>query len=170
MRIGCIEIGLDLLGDLEGDRFRPIVSTESISDTGQLGKLNELSKFDPIFSVDLKDGRVLSQSRELSELEVAQVVENAIEFGVRSIIVLNLNQVGSRSGAGESASLIGDLSQQFPAVTWISGGGVRSKEDAETLITAGCQHILAASAIHDCSFRPDDVDALNERRTRVAAR
>ena len=42
----------------------------------------------------------------------------------------------------------------------VSGGGIRDAADAQCLLNAGCQHVLVASAIHDCRFTPDDVAKL----------
>ena len=80
--------------------------------------------------------------------------------GVRDLIVLDLEQVGTGQGfqpASSSATLIQSLKQDFPDLRITSGGGVRGPEDVQQWIVNGCDHVLVASAIHSGAFTPDDI-------------
>lgn len=142
--------------------IRPIISTEQISDESQFEQLKRLcsENFHPVFSVDLRDGKLLSKCKQLSNQCPREIVRQAYACGIRSLIWLDVALVGTHRGVDHAVETIREIQSEFPDVTLTSGGGVRNPEDAGQLLTAGCQHVLVASAIHDCKFRPDDVTKL----------
>lgn len=85
----------------------------------------------------------------------------AYEHGVRNLILLDLDSVGTMSGCSSRsdgiAPLIQEISSELKDIQLISGGGVRNAADVQALLDAGCQHVLVASAIHECKLTPDDV-------------
>ena len=149
--------------------IRPIISTEQISDESQFDQLERLCRenIHPLFSVDLRDGKLLSNCKQLSNCCPRDIVRRAYECGVRSLIWLDVASVGTNRGVEQSLEMIKEIQAEYPDVTLISGGGVRNPSDAGQLLAAGCQHVLVASAIHDCKFRPDDVTQLEGCRKQV---
>ena len=149
--------------------IRPIISTEAISDAKQLERLDELVKreFAPIFSIDVKGDSILTKSEALSGLSPVELAKRAVDHGVQSLIYLNLEVVGTDRGIAQTAEIVRQIHGALPTLNLISGGGVRSVADAAELMQAGCQHVLVASAIHECKFRPDDITMLNERRSMI---
>ncbi|MCP4169765.1 MAG: nickel transporter, partial [Fuerstiella sp.] len=63
--------------------------------------------------------------------------------------------VGSEAGP-VTLPLCSRLLLQFPEVSVITGGGVRSVADLRQLAGSGISGALVASAIHDGTFLPDD--------------
>ena len=113
-----------------------------------------------IFSLDKKGDAVISQTGSLTECTSADLVQRAYSHGVRDLIVLDLNQVGTGQGfqpASSSAALIQSLKQDLPDLRITSGGGVRGPKDVQQWIASGCDHVLVASAIHSGAFTPDDI-------------
>ena len=104
----------------------------------------------------MRSSKVIAKSDELSLASPLQLISKALEAGVSEMILLDLESVGTYRGIS-TEQLVSEVSEKFPAVRLVSGGGVRTQEDAQRLLTAGCQHVLVASAIFDCKFTPDDV-------------
>lgn len=156
--------------EFESKQLRPIISSETLEDVRQLSAIADLVSdgWDPIFSLDLDGENVLGKSATIRATAARELVSEAVEQGARSVIVLNLQSVGSSGGASQ-LQLIAQLHSEFERIDLISGGGVRNAKDAEALLAAGCQHVMVASAIHDCTFRPDDVTELNEFRANQPA-
>jgi phosphoribosylformimino-5-aminoimidazole carboxamide ribotide isomerase len=149
------------------DRLKVIVSSETMAKPDQFSVFGELvdAGITPIFSLDKKGESIITQPGELSQLTPFDLVQSAYNQGVRDFIVLDLSSVGTMSGiAGEHDAglqpLLREIAHELPDVNLTSGGGVRSAEDAQHLLSAGCQHVLVASAIHECRFTPDDVTRL----------
>ena len=110
--------------------------------------------------MDKKGDAILSQTGSLAEWTPTDLVQRAYAHGVRDLIVLDLNQVGTGQGfqpASSSATLIQSLKQDLPDLRITSGGGVRGPEDVQQWIASGCDHVLVASAIHSGAFTPDDI-------------
>ena len=135
-----------------------IFSSETMSSWAEFSFISGLTQngVAPIFSLDLRGGEVIAKTGELLSASPLDVVAKAWEAGVRDMIVLDLESVGTYGGVS-TESMISKISEQFPEVRLVSGGGVRNQEDAQVLLSAGCQHVLVASAIFDCRFTPDDV-------------
>jgi phosphoribosylformimino-5-aminoimidazole carboxamide ribotide isomerase len=106
-----------------------------------------------VFSLDLKGGQlnVPDTGMETSlwqQMDVIDVASQAVEIGFRKMIVLDVAAVGGGQGVW-TLSLTKNLAGRYPDLEIISGGGVRSAQDLKSLATAGCQHALVASALHD---------------------
>ena len=149
--------------------IRPIISTEQIADEAQFDQLKQLcsKNIQPVFSVDLRDGKLLSKCKQLCGRCPREIVRQAYECGFRSLIWLDVASVGTNSGVEPLLDMIKEIKAEFPDLSLTTGGGVRDPADAGQLLAAGCQHVLVASAIHDCKFRPDDVTQLEGYRKMV---
>ncbi|MEM7455480.1 MAG: HisA/HisF-related TIM barrel protein [Planctomycetota bacterium] len=152
-------------------RVRPIISTETLADVSQLSVIADLvsDEWDPIFSLDMRNGELLGNSSVVSGLSPQQAVSEAVEQGARSVIVLDVATVGTDLGT-KGFDEINGLVSTFERIEFISGGGVRSSDDVEHLLAAGCQHVLVASAIHDCRLTPYCVSELDEFRSNQPVR
>ena len=145
------------------EKLNIILSSETLSSTSQFDKFTELieNNIEPIFSLDKKGNSVITQPGELSETSPLELVHMAYDRGVRNLIVLDLDSVGTMSGFADDADglgpLIQEISSELTDLRMISGGGVRDVSDVQALLNVGCQHVLVASAIHDCKLTPDDV-------------
>ena len=142
-----------------------IFSTETMASLEEFSIISGLVESDaaPIFSVDMRRGEVISKSDQLSGMSPMEMVAAASDAGIKRMIILDLESVGTYGGVS-TESIIREVAERFPQVQLISGGGIRNQEDAQRLLTAGCQHVLVASAIFDCKFTPDDVAGLTPFR------
>ncbi|WP_203328860.1 HisA/HisF-related TIM barrel protein [Candidatus Laterigemmans baculatus] len=131
-----------------------IVASESLRSLDELRQIDELRQMAagqgnaaaalPLtVSLDLRDGRVVSASRELAR-EPLEAAEQLAAAGAERLIVLDVARVGTGSGPS-TASLCRQIKRAIPALTLCSGGGVRDAADAATLQEAGCDVVLAAS-------------------------
>lgn len=129
--------------------YRPIVALETISDRSSLESIaRACGDSAPTFSLDLKHGVPLTNAKDFQARSANEVADLAVEAGYKSLIVLDLTQVGSNRGAG-LLPLIGQIHSRHPSIQLLSGGGVRSENDLLSLINAGCDKVLIASALHD---------------------
>lgn len=88
-----------------------------------------------------------SDSRSLIDT-ISPWIDRAASVGVRSVVVLDLAFVGTGQGAG-TMDVCRRISQRWPKLELISGGGVRDAADVRSLVEAGCDQVLVASALHD---------------------
>ena len=148
------------------NRLKVILSSETMSSLGQFERFNKLieQNIEPIFSLDKTGDSIITQPGELSEVTPLELVREAYCRGVRDLIVLDLDSVGTMKGFDNETHPLGPLIQEICSeledVRLISGGGVRDASDVQALLNAGCQHVLVASAIHECKLTPDDVSNL----------
>ena len=157
-----------------------IVSTETIATVSQLDVLKKLlnAGIDVCFSIDMQGEHVIAKSAEIAALSPLQLVHEAYQHGVRHFILLNLETVGTGSGIElkttmfDRKAFINEIAHELPDVRLISGGGIHDHNDCQTFLSAGCQHVLVASAIFDCRITPDEIAMLepfrNHTRTRDA--
>jgi phosphoribosylformimino-5-aminoimidazole carboxamide ribotide isomerase len=101
-----------------------------------------------IFSLDLKEGKPLSEASVWGTSDAAAIADRAVALGVRRIIVLDLVRVGVGGGAG-TEELCARLTAAHPGVQVIAGGGVGGAEDLRRLAACGVRTALVASALHD---------------------
>lgn len=100
-----------------------------------------------IFSLDLKNGRILSRCREFKAMTPEKALRQLQGTGWEELILLDLNRVGSRLGV--DTSLATSLHSQFPDFRLLIGGGVAKPEDLEALKSAGVSGVLVGTALHN---------------------
>lgn len=147
------------------ENLKIILSSETMSSPEQFKVFGELVSqgVEPVFSLDQKGGQVITQPGKLEEAEPIELAEMAYSQGVRNLIILDLDSVGTMNGCcpdGEVPCLIKTIHEAFPDLRIISGGGIRGVSDVQALLDSGCNHVLVASAIHECRLTPFDVAGL----------
>ncbi len=105
-----------------------------------------------VFSLDLKEGRPLMTDNWPGR--PSDIAEEALAAGVQAVIVLDLAAVGTGRGV-PTLDLCRALVSQHPEIEWITGGGVNSPEDLDTLAASGMSGALVASALHDGRIPPE---------------
>lgn len=136
-----------------------IAGLESIGSAELLGRLLEEVGHDRlVFSLDLRQGQPIipNASSDWKEVTAEGIARQAIELGVRRVIVLDLAQVGIAEGV-KTLELCKTLRQLDVELEIISGGGVRGVDDLWQLRQAGCNAALVASALHDERLTPQDL-------------
>ena len=136
-------------GELGQLAAKAIVGLESVASAEALAEVFQvLGGERAVFSLDLKNQQPLC-GQGWKNLDAEQIAQTAVEIGFRSLIVLDLAEVGMGRGAATIEQLCNRLHRRYPQVELISGGGVRNLGDLKTLAQAGCSAALVASALHD---------------------
>ncbi len=110
------------------------------------------------FSLDLRGGRPLAPALRPAALEAGDVVRTTLAAGFSTLIVLDLDRVGSRCGPG--LDLLALERREAPESRWVAGGGVRDGGDLRALAQAGWDACLVGTAIHEGRVGLEDLSAL----------
>jgi phosphoribosylformimino-5-aminoimidazole carboxamide ribotide isomerase len=132
-----------------------VVGLETVAGPQELAEIcRQLGPDRLLFSLDLKEGRPLAATGTWGD-EPWSIASQAVETGVRRLIVLDLARVGGGGGTGTEA-LCRRLVTTYPELEICAGGGVGSRNDLLRLRDAGVHAALVASALHDGRLRPAD--------------
>lgn len=147
------------LGDAK--RMKMIVSSETLASYEQFAIFEQLRSENvaAIFSLDQKGDRIISMQAEINQSSPLELIQRVCDHGVEEVIILDLGKVGTRNGFPDhssAAELVAEIRSERPELVLTSGGGVRNADDVRRWIECGCNHVLVASAIHDCVITPDD--------------
>jgi phosphoribosylformimino-5-aminoimidazole carboxamide ribotide isomerase len=111
-----------------------------------------------VFSLDLRAGVPLAGGG-VWDSDPWRIAQEAIERGVRRVLVLDLARVGVGAGVGTEA-LCARLAAAHPEVEVSAGGGVRGRGDLLALKGAGVRAALVASALHDGRLTVEQLEGL----------
>ncbi|MFX1542918.1 MAG: HisA/HisF-related TIM barrel protein [Promethearchaeota archaeon] len=128
-----------------------IVATETLASLEDLVEIQQMHGDSIIGSLDLMNGKTLSACQEFGgkdPLTVAYILE---EHGIRNLIVLELNLVGTGKGPIHDG-LVKICSNSTMRV--IAGGGVRNRDDLRELFKIGASAALVATALHRKTILP----------------
>lgn len=140
------EHGAELIVGLE--------SCESPEDLRQMLKLCP----DLIFSLDLVRGHPKRSSNQRGwNDEPTRIVKQISELRAKSILVLDLADVGMGTG-GSTGALCRFIRHASPSMRIIAGGGVRFREDLSQFREHGVDEVLVASALHDRRLSREDLE------------
>lgn len=127
-----------------------VIALETLKD--QTAVAASIEKFGPervVFGLDLKaNWPVMSEQCPWSDLTPGQIAEEAVGLGVERMIVLDLHAIGRASGV-PTLPLCRRLLESHPKLRLITGGGIRTQDDIDTLEGEGLDGVLVASALHD---------------------
>lgn len=111
------------------------------------------------FSLDLKNGRPLAANDILAKADPLEILADIVGIGFSSVIILDLADVGAKSGLS-ATYLCARARRDFPDVSVITGGGIRSVADLQHLRDLSIDGVLLASALHNATISAHDLDAL----------
>jgi phosphoribosylformimino-5-aminoimidazole carboxamide ribotide isomerase len=165
---GGVELWLDVgLADMERARVvstitecgrpvhRIVAALETLPDLGLLDELvQEVGGERLVFSLDLRQGRVVTVSRLLRDPSPLSVAEESLARGVRRLIVLDVAAVGTLQGPPIDL-LCGQIRRAAPQVELVAGGGVRGIDDLTRLRDVGCDAALVSTWLHGILFADD---------------
>jgi phosphoribosylformimino-5-aminoimidazole carboxamide ribotide isomerase len=150
---------------LEAGLDKIVVGLETVAGPGALAHIcRRIEANRVVFSLDLKDGLALAVSRSWRQPDAWSIAAQAIEIGVRQVIVLDLARVGGYGGTG-TQDFCRQLAAAYPDVKIMAGGGIRGVADLECLEACRVRAALVASALHDGRLQPEDLDRWRERET-----
>jgi phosphoribosylformimino-5-aminoimidazole carboxamide ribotide isomerase len=124
-----------------------IIGAETLESLAQLQILCAAIPADRlIFSLDMRNGQILSRCSELAALKPLKALELVQQAGWREVILLDLARVGT--GSGIDRTLVSEARRLFPELGLIVGGGISQASDLYELQDMGVSGALAASALH----------------------
>jgi phosphoribosylformimino-5-aminoimidazole carboxamide ribotide isomerase len=136
-----------------------IIGSETLTGLGQLRRiLASISLEKLIFSLDISNGRVLSETGFLKNLDPLIALERLTSEGLDRFILLTLDAVGT--GGGSDLSFLTQAKREFPGHTLIAGGGVKTSADLQALLTTRIDGILVATSLHKGWITGHDLAAL----------
>jgi phosphoribosylformimino-5-aminoimidazole carboxamide ribotide isomerase len=141
-----------------------IVALETLRDPGMLSRCVEaVGEERLVFSLDLREGRLVSQRDAWRGYSPLNCAETALAAGVARIIVLDIAAVGVGDGV-PTVELCRELRRRSATLEIVSGGGIRGIDDLLSLADAGCDGALVASALHDGRLTAADLESVAEIR------
>lgn len=106
------------------------------------------------FSLDLRGGRPIAASQSVVD-RPEEIAKRAVEAGVRTLLVLDLDRVGTSRGL--DLDMLTRVREAVPGTMLIAGGGIRGIDDLAAVAQCGCDGGLVATAILDGRLSASDV-------------
>ena len=131
---------------------RVVVGLETLASIEALRDICAGGSDDVVFSLDLRDGRIVTKAGSLANCEPPEIAARAEAAGIRTMIVLDVARVGA--GQGCDLATIAAVRVAAPSVALLAGGGVRDTADILRLAEAGCDGVLVASALLNGALHP----------------
>ena len=136
-----------------------VVGLETVAGPTVLRELCNVHAERIVFSLDLRDGVPLGDLTPWRHADARSIANQAIDFGVRHLLLLDLARVGMNTGTGTEL-LTTELIAAYPQIEFSTGGGIRGLEDLRRLKSIGLSAVLVASALHDGRIRREDIVGL----------
>jgi phosphoribosylformimino-5-aminoimidazole carboxamide ribotide isomerase len=113
-----------------------------------------------VFGLDLRDGEpVFAPGSHWAGRGPIDLIEQAVQAGVRRVLTLDTGRVGSGRGVA-CVDLAEPTKRRHTGVEFSGGGGVAGVADLDALAGLGIDAALVASAFHDGRIRRADLDRL----------
>jgi len=136
-----------------------VVGLETVAGPTVLRELCNAHAERIVFSLDLRDGVPLGNLIPWNHPDARSIAQQAIDLGVRRLLLLDLARVGMNAGTGTEL-LTTELIAAYPDIEFSTGGGIRGPDDLYRLKSIGVSAVLLASALHDGRIRREDLDGL----------
>jgi phosphoribosylformimino-5-aminoimidazole carboxamide ribotide isomerase len=107
-----------------------------------------------IVSIDLKNGKILSASEEVSAMDILQLIHELQKIRVSQLIILDLARVGSNEGS--DFILLKKILYCFTGKVFV-GGGIRDLNELLELSKLGVAGVLLATALHSGAISIDSL-------------
>ena len=132
-----------------------VVGSETLSSLDfVLQAVNAFGENKVVVSIYQKRGKVLSASKAIASMDTASFAQKLANLGVRQIILLDLDRVGTEHGINLTAL------RNIPEKTGIEvlvGGGIRSLHELEKLRSLEVSGALVATVLHNGKVTVDEL-------------
>jgi len=119
-----------------------IAATESAESIDAVGKLAQLVSADRVLiGLDYRQEELIA-----GDGNEASWIARASELRCAGVVILDLATVGTSQGPS-TGEICRRIKTQAPDLTIYSGGGVRTADDVQCLVDAGCDRVLVATAL-----------------------
>ena len=141
---------------LESGAKKVIIASESLTSLDAASDLlAELGAGRAVFSIDLRDRRVIWREGSLESRNPYEVAALLMQLGFREAILLEMERIGTAGGA--DAEFVRGIALASPQIQFIVGGGIKETTDLIRLKRAGASGVLLATALHDGTITRDDL-------------
>jgi phosphoribosylformimino-5-aminoimidazole carboxamide ribotide isomerase len=138
---------------------RVVIGAETLQTRDDLFKIpDEVNPEDLVFSLDMRDGKILSRCSELTAMPVLKILEELQSAGWKEVILLDLDRVGS--GEGARTSLVSEMRKNFSELELLIGGGIARSEELIELKRMGIDGVILATALHNGAITISNLRAL----------
>ena len=138
-----------------------VLGSETLTSLEALKEITEtVDAGDIIFSLDCYNGKILTKCPELAAFPPIKALNRIRSCGLKEIILLELDRVGS--GYGANFSFAAKAAREFPDCTLIAGGGIRSLEEIKELQSLGIEGVLVATVLHQGIIGSQHLSRLHE--------
>lgn len=142
----------DRLPMLDLPQISLIIGSETLARFDYLlGICQKAGKERLIFSLDTKDGILLTPDPELKEKDPADIAAKVFKAGIKELIVLDLRAVGSEGGLNKE--LLQRLLNKVPEAHIFPGGGL-TPQDIKELKEMKLPGVLSATALYSEQIKP----------------
>ncbi len=161
------ETSLDMMIDagiseiIKAEKVLKMGATEIIIGTETLSSLDFVTEAIKIFgrnrvivSIDLKGGQLMSIAESIRSMNPFMLARSLEKIGVRRIILLDLDRVGSERGA--NVEILSKILENT-TIKVLVGGGIRNLQDLERLKVLRVSGALVATALHDGKLGVDEL-------------
>lgn len=139
---------------------RVVIGLETLPSAGALDELGRIAGNEVLaFSLDVRHGEPVSRCRDLAVLAPEEIARRAAGAGLTTIILLDVARVGLTTGP--DWDLLQRVRAAVPAASLIVGGGIQGAGDLRAAAGAGCQGVLAASALLAGRIGADEIHAVS---------
>ncbi|MGH7411616.1 MAG: HisA/HisF-related TIM barrel protein [Candidatus Methylomirabilis sp.] len=141
---------------IESGAKKVIIASESLTSLDAASRLlGELGAERTVFSIDMRDQRVIWKEGSLESRNPYEVAALLVRLGCREAILLEMQKIGTAGGA--DAGFVREITRTSPDMRFIVGGGIREATDLVHLKRAGASGVLLATALHDGSITRNDL-------------
>jgi phosphoribosylformimino-5-aminoimidazole carboxamide ribotide isomerase len=153
----------DALLWLERRVHKIIVGSETLRNLTAIQEFPERIRKDRlVFSLDIRDGKVLSRSPEFATLPPIQALKLIDSSGWSEVVLMDLSRVGSEEGIDHALAM--EIRKSFPHLQILIGGGVANSEQLVEARSMGVAGMLVATALHRGTITSRDVSAFLKQR------
>lgn len=131
----------------------PVIATESAPSLNFLSYALKACEERAFLSLDMKNGVVVSKASEIAGKSMEEVEEFLSEVGVRRVILIDFDRIGSYSGP----NIDGVKRLVLRGFEAYVGGGVRDLNDIIALHKIGASGALVSSALHSGVVKTRDL-------------
>ena len=132
-----------------------VVGSETLSSLDFVRQaVNAFGENKVVVSIDQKRGKVLGASKAIASMDTASFAQKLANLGVRQIILLDLDRVGTEHGINLTAL------RNIPEKTGVEvlvGGGIRSLHELEELRSLEVSGALVATVLHNGKVTVDEL-------------
>jgi phosphoribosylformimino-5-aminoimidazole carboxamide ribotide isomerase len=132
-----------------------VIGTETLNSLDFVNQAIEIFGEERVLvSLDQKGGKIFTISESLSKLDILSAAKRLVNYGVKQIIILDLDRVGTEYGINQE--LLKKLLETV-SIDILFGGGIRNLQELKNLEDLGIHGVLIATIFHNGKLTIDEL-------------